>query len=94
MNVLTAVFITDGLYRVDLHGEFVAHGVDPMMAPKQEGRAVAMVDKATLRAMHAELGAVLAGRPAPTTAHLKAAAAPARTHVEVAVADLNPEDFA
>lgn len=74
MNVLTAVFITDGLYRVDLHGEFVAHGVDPMMAPKQEGRAVVMVDKAALRAMHAELGAVLAGRPAPSSAAKQPAA--------------------
>ena len=93
MKDLTACIITKDLYRVDLHGVFVVHGVDPIMEPKREGRAVAMVDKAALRAMHAELGAVLAGRPAPTPAHLKAAAAPARTHVEVAVADLNPEDL-
>lgn len=94
MNVLTAVCITDGLYRVDLHGEFVAHGVDPMMAPKQEGRAVAMVDKAALQAMYDSIGEVLAGRPAPMLAHLKVAAAPTRAHAEVAITDLNPEDFA
>lgn len=61
--VLNAVRITGNLYRVDMRGDLVQHGVDPIMTPKIEGRAVAMVDEKTLQAMRDELTAVLTGRP-------------------------------
>lgn len=68
MKDLIATCISKDFYRVDLHGVFVVHGVDPLMEPKREGRAVAMVDKKRLQAMYDEIGEVLAGRPAPTPA--------------------------
>ena len=81
MKTLNAVVISKDLYRVDVHGSLVQHGVDPMMTPNIEGRAVVLTDKAGLQAMYHEIGEVLAGRPAPTPK-------------TVVVDDLNPEDLA
>mgnify|MGYP001293338533 CR=1 FL=1 len=91
--VLNAVRITGNLYRVDMRGDLVQHGVDPVMTPKIEGRAVAMVDEKTLQAMRDEIGEVLAGRPTPTPVRLTVTADHSRPHGEVTIADIDPEDL-
>lgn len=78
MKTLSAVVISKDLYRVDMRGDLVQHGVDPMMTPKIEGRAVAMVDKETLQAIRAEIDAVLTGHKSASTA----------------LDDISPEDLA
>ena len=88
MKDLIATCISKDFYRVDMYGVFVVHGVDPIMEPKREGRAVAMVDKKRLQAMYDEIGEVLAGRPAPTP-HIQMANGSTITLVDT----FDPEDL-